>query len=312
MRILVTGATGQIGSYACELLLAAGHTVLGIGSPHGTHALPEGVLRAAGAWTDDGLSALLEENGALDAIVHLGAPTDIPASWNDPEGTFRTIGELTAKLAYRIAKAHPSIRLVHGSSSNVFGRAAQPVLDESTPIAPVSPYGVAKAAAHMAVTQARTSFGARASNLIFFQALSKRARGSLVLRKITRQVAAVVRGEATKVTLGTMSVVRDVSHAQDFARAAVLLATGAPDLAGDYACASGIGRSIREMAEVVCGLAGIDAKSVLVEDPTYARPGDIPRLVGDARRLRAVGWAPQVSFEALARECLEADDAASR
>jgi GDPmannose 4,6-dehydratase len=300
MRLLVTGATGQIGSYACELLLARGHEVVGVGSPASKRALPDGVLRANGSWTRDGLRALVLDNGALDAIVHAGAPTDIPRSWLEPRETFRDIAELTAELAYTIAKDAPNIALVHTSSSNVFGRAGGRPLDESTPIAPVSPYGVAKAAAQLAVGVARGMGAARASNLIVFQALSPRASPSLVLRKITRGVA------AGHVKLGTMHVVRDITHARDIARAAVMIATGeiAP---GDYCCASGVGRSIREMAEIACRAAGKDFATAVEEDTSYARPNDIASLVGDVRKIRAAGWAPETRFEDLVRECLAFD-----
>jgi GDPmannose 4,6-dehydratase len=310
MRVLLTGATGQVGWYTSELLVASGHDVVGIGSPGSVKPMPPGVARARGAWTRNEMRMLLEENGALDAVVHLGAPTHIPASWEDPAGTFEAIGALGAELAYALAKRHPGVRLMHASTSNVFGRATVAVLDEKTPIAPASPYGAAKAAAQLAVANAREGFGLHATNVVFFQALSPRASPTLVLRKITRGVAAVLRGEAEHVTLGTMSVVRDMMHARDFAAAIVrLLAPDAPP--GDYVCASGRGRTIREMAETACALAGLDPGAVLREDAGYARPNDIPRLVGDATRLRALGWAPRVAFEELVKELLDHDVGAS-
>ncbi len=307
-RVLVTGATGQIGSYLAELLVAEGHEVVGIGSPTSTRALPAGTARARGAWTERDLDTLLFDNGALDAVVLLGAITDIPRSWEAPEECFDVCGRLPAFAATRLARRTPRVRLVHASSSNVFGVAKTKVQDEDTPIAPVSPYGVAKAAGQLGVTLARTGMGLLASNLVYFQAVSPRCPERLVVRKITRGVASVVRGKTKRFTLGTTHIVRDVAHARDFARAARLLALeGAP---GDYVCASGEGRSIAEMARVACAIAGLDAADCIEEETGYHRPNDIPSLVGDVRKLRAIGWRPEVTFEALVRECLEHDLAA--
>ncbi|MDB4996399.1 MAG: gmd, GDPmannose 4,6-dehydratase, partial [Myxococcaceae bacterium] len=164
------------------------------------------------------------------------------------------------------------------------------------------------------VTNAREGLDAPMSNLVYFMAASPRSSPNLVLRKITRGVAAVVAGHESKLRLGTMHVVRDICHARDFATAAMLLAVGdganGLPAAGDYACASGTGHSIRAMAELACTLAQLDPEDVLEDDPSYARPNDILSLVGDASKLRALGWAPRVPFVELVRECLAHDLAA--
>jgi GDPmannose 4,6-dehydratase len=313
-RLLVTGVTGQVGSYLAEIAIAEGHAIVGVGGPRSTRPLPAGVIAARGSWTSEGIAELLGANGVLDAVVLLGANTDLPSSWKDPAGTFVSNGLLVAIAAYELA-AGARTRLVHASSSNVFGYVTTEVQDESAPIAPVSPYGVAKAAGQLAVTNARDGLGAPMSNLVYFMAASPRSSPNLVLRKITRGVAAVVAGRATKLRLGTMHVVRDICHARDFATAAILLAVGhgnGPPAAGDYACASGTGRSIRQMAEIACALSQLDAVDVLEEDTSYARPNDIQSLVGDASKLRALGWEPRTPFVELVRECLAHDLAALR
>ena len=197
------------------------------------------------------------------------------------------------------------VRLVHASSAELFGRAKAQVQDEGTPIDPVSPYGVAKAAAHFAVRFVRQAHGAAASNLILYMTESPRRRPTFVLRKITRSVAAIACGDAEHIVLGNAEAVRDFSHARDVAAAAKLLALGAT--AGDYVCASGQGRSIRELAEAACRIAGLDPAGRIRVDSTLLRTNDIPSLVGNAGALRRLGWSSPTSFEELLREVFEHD-----
>jgi GDPmannose 4,6-dehydratase len=298
-RLLVTGVTGQIGSYLAEASLAAGHDVRGVGGPDEAR-LPEGVRPAQGSL--DRIDALLDENGALDAVVHLGGQSSVSVSWQDPLATFDANARLSAALAFGTARR--KLRFVQASSAEIFGNAATPVQDETTPIAPLSPYAVAKASAHFTARLAREGFGAPASNLVFYLGESPRRAPTFVFRKITRTVAAIVLGEANELVLGNTSVVRDFSHARDLAAAAMLLALGAP--AGDYVCASGEGHSVLDLATTACAIAGVDPR-VVRTDPSLLRPNEVQSLVGDSRRLRSLGWRPTVGFEALVREILEYD-----
>ena len=304
-RVLVTGVTGQIGSYLAEELLGAGHDVVGLGGPDST-PLPAGVRPATG--TLDDAHHLLRENGPLDAVIHLAASSSVAASWDNPMATFRTNGQLGAALAFANAKA-PRARFVHASSAEIFGNAALPLQDEDTPIAPISPYAVAKAASHFAVKVSREGLGCEASNLIFYLGESPRRSKGFVFRKITRTVAAIACGDATELTLGNTGVVRDFCHARDLARAAMLLALGAA--AGDYVCASGEGHTVLDVATTACRIAGVPP-GVIRSDPELVRANDIRSLVGDSSRLRALGWRPSIGFEALVREILEHDIAAHR
>jgi GDPmannose 4,6-dehydratase len=298
-RVLVTGVTGQIGSYLAESLLGGGHEVIGIGAPDEA-LLPAGVRAAAGGFGN--VDALLDGRGPLDAVVHLGGRSSVAASWQDPIATFDANARLSAVLVF--AAARRKIRFVQASSGEIFGNAPTPIQNEDTPIAPISPYAVAKAAAHFSVRVAREGFGAPASNLVFYLGESPRRPPSFVFRKITRTIAEIAAGDATELVLGNTSVIRDFSHARDLAAAAALLALGATP--GDYVCASGEGHTVLEVALAACAAAGVDP-CVVRSDPSLFRPNEIRSLVGDSARLRALGWRPTLGFEALVREIFEYD-----
>jgi GDPmannose 4,6-dehydratase len=304
-RYLVTGATGQIGSYLCELLLARGHHALGTVGPDGA-PLPPRVELAEGSL--EAPEILLSRNGPLDAVLHLAARSSVAASWGEPMETFDANARLSAGLVFAAAR-RPGLRFVHASSAEIFGNAASTVQNEDTPLAPVSPYGVAKAAAHMAVRVARSGLDVPAHNLIFYLGESPRRAPHFVFRKITRTVAAIASGDARELVLGSTSVVRDFCHAEDLARAILFVAERAPP--ADYVCATGVGHTILEVAELACRLAGIDP-GVIRSDPGLVRAHDVRSLVGDSGRLRALGWRPEVSFEQLVGEVLEHDIAAHR
>jgi GDPmannose 4,6-dehydratase len=306
-RVLVTGVTGQIGSYVAELLLAGGHTVLGVAGLEGV-PVPPGVMPLGTPLSAEGASRLLEDAGDLRAVIHLAGRSSVAASWQDPMATFDANARLTTALLFAAAK-RPGLRFVHASSAEIFGDAKTPVQDESTPIAPISPYAVSKAAGHMAVQVARAGLGTPASNVIFYLGESPRRAPSFVFRKITRTVAAIARGQAEHLTLGNTAVIRDFCHARDLARAAVLLALEAEP--GDYVCASGEGHSILDVAHAACALAGVDPGKTLRFDPSLVRPSDIASLVGDATKLRARGWAPSMGFLDLVKEIYEHDLAAT-
>ena len=299
-RVLVTGVRGQIGSYLAELLLADGHEVVGLAHSR-SETLAVGIEVAEGSVEPGGVDALLGNNGPLDAVVHLASVTSMVRSWQEPMLTFDENARAAVALAF--GAQSKGIRLVHASSAELFGRAAAPIQNETTAIDPISPYGVAKAAAHFAVRFARREYGAAMSNLIFYLGESPRRRPDFVMRKITRTVAAIAAGRETHLTLGNTSAVRDFSHARDLAAAAKLLALGGAP--GDYVCASGEGHTILDVATTACRLAGLDAMTCIRTDPALLRPNDIPSLIGDSSALRALGWAPTVKFEALVAELLE-------
>ncbi len=307
-RILVTGIAGQIGSFLAERLIASGHVVIGIeGHAHAAH-VPKSVELRHDPIDAERIDALLDSVGTLDAIVHLAGKTSVGESWRAPMETFDANARTTVALAY--AAQARDITFVNASSAEIFGHTPDAVQDESTPIAPVSPYGVGKAAGHLAVRLVRDEMGARATNLVFFLGESARRPPHFVFRKITRGLARVKLGREDHIALGNTTPVRDFCFAGDFARAAEMFALGATP--GDYVVATGEGHTVAEIATTCCELFGLDPAKVLRTDPKLVRRADIAHLVGNSAKLRALGWAPTMTFRELVRSIAEHDLAAAR
>lgn len=299
-RILVTGVAGQIGSYVADRLLAGGHTVLGVDP---APALQKAVQMQPGALIADGVDGLLDGCGALDAVVHLAGKTSVGESWGAPMATFDANARTTAALAF--AASVRKVTFVNASSAEIFGASTHSMQNEATPIAPVSPYGVAKAAGHAVVKLTREEMGARATNLVFYLGESIRRAETFVFRKITRGLARVKLGREKHISLGNTAVVRDFLHADDLAHAAEMFALGAAP--GDYVVGSGAGHAVAEIATTCCELFGLDPAVVVQTDPSLFRRADIPRLVGDSTKLRALGWAPSLELRALVQSIAEHD-----
>jgi len=302
-RFLITGVSGQLGSYVAEQLVASGHDVHGVAWPVDS-PFPAGVLRCPSALTPETASQVLDESGELDAVIHLAGGSSVAQSWRDPLAAFDSNARLTVALVHAVA-ARSGTRLVHASSGEIFGKAPGPVQSEETPIAPVTPYGVSKAAAHMAVKFGRDVLGAPMSNMILYLAESERRAPHFVFRKITRGLAAVRLGLSDHLALGDTSVVRDFSHASDVAAALVLVASASAS--GDYVCGSGQGHSVLDIATTACELLSLDPALVLRTDPALLRPADIPSLIGDSARLRNLGWRPRLGFRELVQKILDHD-----
>lgn len=323
-RILVTGVTGQVGGYVAAALLAAGHETWGTRGPRGAE-LPEGVHDAgvldasvlhAGAFDGPGHDASLPPadfaaallaraagGGRLDAVVHLAGQPRVGASFQTPLAVWDSTATLCAHLAEAAARAR--VRFVHASSAELFAGTSAPVQNEETPLCPRSPYGAAKAAAHLYVQALREGRGAHASNAIFYLGESERRSADYVFGKITRGLAEVSLGRAQTLSLGNLQAVRDFLHARDLAAAVVLLATGPTAPAGDYVVASGEGHAIAEVAALACEYLGLRPDRVLRQEASLLRPADAPSLIGDARRLRALGWAPGMDFRTLVHTVTE-------
>lgn len=301
-RVLVTGVAGQIGSFVAELLLSRGCSVLGSVLPEET--IPKGVSRLETPLDAGSVNRLFDEAGSLDAIIHLAAQSSVASSWSSPLANFDANARLTAALAYGLAEK-TSVHFLHMSSAEIFGSARERVQTEETPIAPTNPYGVAKAAAHMAVRLAREGMRVPASNVIGYLAESERRPARFVFRKITRGLAEVSLGMRPRLALGNTSVIRDFSHARDVASAIVLVALDAPP--GDYICASGEGHAISDIVDVACAHLGLDPKVAVETDPSLLRPVDIPSLIGNSAKLRALGWKPSMDFERLVESVVDFD-----
>ena len=302
-RFLITGATGQVGSFVVEEGLRAGHVLSGTRGPR-ARPLPAGVLDAGAVSPDDACEAVrraAEAMGGLDAVIHLAARSRAGASFNTPAATFAHNANLGVALVEAATDA--GARFVHASSAEIFAGTEARLLTEDAALCPRSPYGVAKAAVHLYVQAAREGRGATTTNVILFNAESERRPAEFVVSKIVRGLAAVKLGHEQALHLGNTAAVRDFGHAADAARALWIAATRAP--ASDYVCATGEGHSVLELATLACVHLGLDPARVLRTEPSLLRPHDAPRLVGDASRLRALGWAPRWRFDALVRSLVD-------
>ena len=313
MTALVTGITGQDGSYLAELLVAEGTEVVGLVRPPMDREMPNlAAIRDRIALVE----ADLRDPEALDAAVrevaprelyHLAAPTFVPASWEDPEGTLDAVAGATATVL--LAARACGSRVVVPASPEIFGDCGVSPQDEDAPRRPRTPYGVAKLAGHELVRVLRERFDLHASSVITYNHESPRRPEQFVTRRITRGVASIAAGRSNELVLGDLEAQRDWSHVSDIVRGLVLAARH--DEPGDYVLASGVARTVREFAEAAFAAAGLSADGRLRVDPALVRPRDGTVSVGDASRARRVlGWEPRVPFEALVREMVEADRAA--
>ncbi len=310
-RALITGVTGQDGSYLAELLLSTGREVVGVArdpSRPGPNLAGLELDLVRGDLRDrDGLRHVLTDV-APDELFHLAAPTFVPASWEDPAATLAEIAGATAALL--AAAAGGSMRVFVATSSEVFGDAGESPQHEDSPMRPWSPYGVAKLAAHRLVGAYRRS-GLHASSGITFNHESPRRPERFLPRKVTRGAAAISLGMQDELTLGSMEAVRYWSDARDVVRGALLAVEH--DEPGDYVFASGVGRTVGDLVAAAFAHVGLDPADHVRVDPAFVRPPEATPPVGDPSRARAVlGWEPERSFEDLIGEMVDADIAALR
>jgi GDPmannose 4,6-dehydratase len=314
MRAFVTGIGGQDGSYLAERLLADGAEVHGL-----THAAddlrhcPDGVVLHRGDVTDLDRTRCLLVDLAPDEVYNLAALSSVAESWERPAAVEKVNATGAVALmdaAYAVQqRTGRRVAFVQASSAEIFGRPAVSPQDEATPVAPVNPYGAAKAAAH-AAARAWRERGLHVVSAVLYNHESPRRPTRFVTRKITSTVAAIARGRAERLTLGNLDARRDWGWAPDYVDAMVRAAR-APE-ADDYVVATGESRSVRDFATAAFAHAGIDdAEERLGTDPSLVRPVDAVELVGDASRARdRLGWSPTVGFAELVGRMVDADLAA--
>jgi GDPmannose 4,6-dehydratase len=308
---LITGLTGQDGSYLAELLLDQGYEVVGLvrqdPAPLGASEHLRGrVELVTGNLLDHERLIRLPAELRPAELYHLAAPSFVPDSWEHPAQTLAAIAGATAALLEGVRRHSPDTRVFVASSAAIFGEAPDTPQREDTPCRPLNPYAVAKLAGHHLLGRLREHDGLFACSGILYNHESERRPESFVPRKIARAAAAIKLGLAGEITLGALDAVRDWSFAGDIVRGAwLMLQQDRPD---DYILASGVGHTVAELAEVAFACVGLEARDYVRVDPALLRLAETMPLVGDPTRARErLGWAPTLGFEELIARMVEAD-----
>jgi GDPmannose 4,6-dehydratase len=318
-RALITGITGQDGSYLAEFLLAKGYEVHGLirrSSSFNTGRLEHlyhdphesGVplsLHYADLTDSSSLIGHLHRIKPSE-VYNLGAQSHVKVSFEMPEFTADSAGMGTLRLLEAVRSADWPIAYYQAGSSEMYGQVAETPQTETTPFRPRSPYAIAKMFAHWMTVQYRDAYGLHASNGILFNHESPRRGGTFVTRKVTRAIAAILAGKSEYVYLGNLDAQRDWGYAKEYVEAMwLMLQQPKPD---DYVIATGEMHSVRELCEVAFGLVGLDWEEHVRIDERYFRPTEVDVLCGDATKAEQVlGWKPKVRFVELIRLMLEAD-----
>ena len=311
-RALITGIGGQDGSYLAELLLEAGYKVVGLVRPgaerYDNLAALEGRVELYEADLLNQTSLTQALSAARPAEVYnLAAPSFVPASWEQPVQTaeFAAVGATSLLEAIRLVDSE--IRFYQASSSEIFGEPVESPQNEQTPLAPLTPYGVAKAYAHFIVHSYRRRYGLYACSGILYNHESPRRPLEFVPRKVARGAAAIALGLEEELVLGDLDARRDWGYAGDYVRAMWLMLQ--QDAPGDYVIATGVAHSVRELADAAFDVVGLDwERYVRVDESLVRGTAELHDLVGDATRARErLGWAPTLDFQGLVRLLVESE-----
>jgi GDPmannose 4,6-dehydratase len=304
MRALITGITGQDGSYLAELLQERGYEVHGLVRA-GAETTEPVHMHVGDLRDSDSLAAALEA-ARPDEVYNLAAASSVAASWQDPALTGEITGVGVARLLEAVRTKCPEARIFHASSNEIFGPVPGGSADEATPLAPRTPYGAAKAYAHHLVVGHREAYGLYCCNGILFNHESPRRDEHFVTRKITRGAAAISLGQADELRLGTLETQRDWGYAPDYVEAMWLMLQR--DEPGDYVLATGVAHSVRDCVALAFGHLGLDWQDHVKLDDEFKRPAEAGPLVGNASKARRVlGWEPRTGFEEMIRLMVEHD-----
>jgi GDPmannose 4,6-dehydratase len=311
-RALITGITGQDGSYLAELLLEKGYEVFGL-----TRRLSADNYWRIKHLTDrltllpgdllDQLSLIrVLEKVRPQELYNLAAMSFVPASWDQPmlTGEFNSQGVTRVLEAVRVVD--PTIRVYQASSSEMYGKVREVPQRETTPFYPRSPYGVSKVFAHYITVNYRESYNLFAVSGILFNHESPRRGLEFVTRKVTDGVAKIKRGKARELRLGNLDAHRDWGFAGDYVRAMWLMLQQ-PE-ADDYVVSTGESHSVKELVEISFGHVGLNWQDYVVLDPAFLRPAEVDHLIGDPAKAREqLGWKPSVDFKGLVKMMVDAD-----
>jgi GDPmannose 4,6-dehydratase len=316
-RALITGITGQDGSYLAEFLLAQGYEVIGMIRRSSTvnferiRHIQEKITLVSGDLLDEvSMINMLRENRPTE-VYNLAAQSFVQTSWAQPVFTGETTALGVTRVLDAIRIVDPDIRFYQASSSEMFGKVVEVPQRESTPFYPRSPYGVAKVYGHWITVNYRESYGMHANSGILFNHESPRRGLEFVTRKITNGAARIKLGMDKELRLGNLESQRDWGFAGDYVRAMWLMLQ--QDQPGDFVVATGQTQSVRHFCELAFGHVGLDYRDYVVLDERFMRPAEVDLLVGDSSSAREVlGWHPETSFEGLVRMMVEADIALLR
>jgi GDPmannose 4,6-dehydratase len=309
---IITGVTGQDGSYLAELLLDKGYDVIGVvrRTSHDSyerigHLLDHLHIVAADLLDQHSLTSVVRD-ARPDEVYNLAAQSFVPTSWSQPvlTGEFTALG--VTRLLEAVRLAHPAARFYQASSSEMFGKAVETPQRETTPFYPRSPYGVAKVYGHWITVNYRESYGLYAVSGILFNHESPRRGLEFVTRKVSHGVARIAKGRATELRLGNLDARRDWGFAGDYVDAMWrMLQRPQP---GDYVVGTGVTHTVRELCEIAFKHVGLDWRRFVKVDPAMVRPAEVDVLQADASAARRdLGWAPRVDFATLVARMVDAD-----
>lgn len=309
---LITGITGQDGSYLAEFLLSKGYRVVGMVRRSSSenferieHIQGDFELCQGDLLDQLSLINLLREVKPVE-LYNLAAQSFVPSSWVQPvlTGEFTALGVTRMLEAVRLVD--PKIKFYQASSSEMYGKVRETPQTELTPLYPRSPYGVAKCYGHYITVNYRESYGIFAVSGILFNHESPRRGLEFVTRKVTDGVARIKLGLADELRMGNLDARRDWGFAGDYVKAMWMMLQ--QDHADDYVVATGVSHSVQDLVEAAFGHVGLDWKKYVVEDPRFIRPAEVDILVGDSAKAReALGWEPTISFEDMIRMMVDAD-----
>jgi GDPmannose 4,6-dehydratase len=311
-RALITGITGQDGSYLAELLLDKGYEVFGLTRRLSANnywriaPIIDRLTLIPGDLLDQLSLIRCIERARPRELYNLAAMSFVPASWDQPmlTGEFNSQGVTRVLEAVRVVD--PAIRIYQASSSEMFGKVREVPQKETTPFYPRSPYGVSKVFAHYITVNYRESYGLFAASGLLFNHESPRRGLEFVTRKVSEGVARIKLGRAHELKLGNLDAQRDWGFAGDYVRAMWLMLQ--QDVPDDFVIATGVAHSVRNLVEIAFGHAGLDWHKHVKLDPALLRPAEVDHLIGDSSKAREqLGWKPTIDFEGLVKMMVDAD-----
>lgn len=316
-RALITGITGQDGSYLAEYLLEQGYDVIGMIRRSSTvnferiHHIQDKVTLVAGDLLDEVSMINLLRDHRPSEVYNLAAQSFVQTSFSQPVFTGEVTGLGVTRILDAVRVVDPGIRFYQASSSEMFGKVQAVPQTETTPFYPRSPYGVAKLYGHWITVNYRESYDMYACSGILFNHESPRRGLEFVTRKITNAVARIKLGKDKELRLGNLDAKRDWGYAKDYVRAMHLMLQ--QDSADDYVVSTGETYSVRRFCEIAFGHVGLKYEDYVVIDERFYRPAEVDLLVGDPAKARnKLGWQPEVSFEQLVTMMVDADLAANK